>query len=41
MESVAVTPSLTVLRIKGWQVYVWRDDDTCTLIDTGAPGGGA
>ena len=41
MESVAVTPSLTMLRIKGWQVYVWCDDDTCTLIDTGAPGSGA
>ncbi len=30
-----------MLRINGWQVYVWRDGDTCTLIDTGAPGSGA
>jgi glyoxylase-like metal-dependent hydrolase (beta-lactamase superfamily II) len=41
MESVAVTPNLTMLRINGWQVYVWRDDDSVTLIDTGAPGSGA
>src|SRR3954453_20065013 len=41
MESVAVTPSLTMLRIKGWQVYLWRDGDSVTLIDTGAPGSGA
>ncbi|MGZ5378965.1 MAG: MBL fold metallo-hydrolase, partial [Mycobacterium sp.] len=24
-----------------WQVYVWRDDDSVTVIDTGAPGSGA
>jgi glyoxylase-like metal-dependent hydrolase (beta-lactamase superfamily II) len=41
MDSVAVTPNLTMLRINGWQVYVWRDDDSVTLIDTGAPGSGA
>jgi glyoxylase-like metal-dependent hydrolase (beta-lactamase superfamily II) len=41
MESVAVTPTLTMLRINGWQVYVWRDGDSVTLIDTGAPGSGA
>jgi glyoxylase-like metal-dependent hydrolase (beta-lactamase superfamily II) len=41
MESVAVTPSLTMLRINGWQVYVWRDGDSVTLVDTGAPGSGA
>src|SRR5215208_1230013 len=41
MESMAVTPSLTMLRINGWQVYVWRDGDSVTLIDTGAPGSGA
>ncbi|MGX9791247.1 MBL fold metallo-hydrolase [Mycobacterium sp. MMS18-G62] len=41
MESVAVTPSLTMLRVNGWQVYVWRDGDSVTLIDTGAPGSGA
>ncbi|GFG49340.1 hypothetical protein [Mycolicibacterium agri] len=41
MESVAVTPSLTMLRVDGWQFYAWRDDDSMTLIDTGAPGHGA
>jgi glyoxylase-like metal-dependent hydrolase (beta-lactamase superfamily II) len=41
MESVEVTPHLTMLRINGWQVYVWRDDDSVTLIDTGSPGSGA
>ena len=30
-----------MLRVKGWQVYVWRDADSVTLIDTGAPGSGA
>ena len=29
-----------MLRVKGWQVYVWRDEDSVTLIDTGAPGSG-
>ena len=41
MESVAVTPRLTMMRINGWQLYVWHDGDSCTLIDTGAPGSGA
>ncbi|OBB00791.1 MBL fold metallo-hydrolase [Mycobacteriaceae bacterium 1482268.1] len=41
MESLAVTPNLTMQRVKGWQVYVWRDGDSATLIDTGAPGSGA
>jgi glyoxylase-like metal-dependent hydrolase (beta-lactamase superfamily II) len=41
MESVAVTPNLTMLCLNGWQVYVWRDDDSVTLIDTGAPGSAA
>lgn len=36
-----ITPNLAMLRIKGWQVYVWRDDDSVTLIDTGAPGSSA
>ncbi|MGZ5394375.1 MAG: hypothetical protein ACXWEI_02555 [Mycobacterium sp.] len=42
MDTVAVTPNLTMLRVQGWQVYVWRDDDsvTVTVIDTGAPGSG-
>ena len=38
MDSVAVTSNLTMLRVNGWQVYVWRDGDSVTLIDTGAPG---
>jgi glyoxylase-like metal-dependent hydrolase (beta-lactamase superfamily II) len=41
METVPVTPHLTMVRVKGWQVYVWRDGDSVTLIDTGAPGSGA
>ena len=41
MDTVTVTPNLTMLRINGWQVYVWRDDDSVTVIDTGAPGSGA
>ncbi|WP_123029170.1 MBL fold metallo-hydrolase [Mycolicibacterium stellerae] len=40
MESLAVTPNLTMLRINGWQLYVWRDGDSATLVDTGAPGSG-
>jgi glyoxylase-like metal-dependent hydrolase (beta-lactamase superfamily II) len=40
VDTVAVTPHLTMLRVKGWQVYVWRDGDSVTLIDTGAPGSG-
>ena len=39
METATVKPNLTMLRIKGWQVYVWRDGDAATLIDT-APGSG-
>ncbi|MGV0786177.1 MBL fold metallo-hydrolase [Mycolicibacterium sp. XJ2] len=41
MQSVAVTPNLTMLVVNGWQVYAWRDGDSVTLIDTGAPGSGA
>lgn len=41
MESVTVTPNLTMLVVNGWQVYAWRDGDSVTLIDTGAPGSGA
>ena len=40
METVTVTSNLTMLVVKGWQVYVWRDGDSVTLIDTGAPGSG-
>jgi glyoxylase-like metal-dependent hydrolase (beta-lactamase superfamily II) len=41
MDSVAVTSNLTMLRINGWQLYAWRDGDSVTLIDTGAPGSDA
>lgn len=41
MDSTVITPNLTTLRVNGWQVYVWRDSDSATLIDTGAPGSGA
>jgi glyoxylase-like metal-dependent hydrolase (beta-lactamase superfamily II) len=41
METVLLTPHLSMLRIKGWQMYVWRDEDSVTLIDTGAPDSGA
>src|SRR6478672_2589513 len=41
MDTLTVTPNLTMLRINGWQVYVWQDDDSVTVIDTGAPGSGA
>ncbi len=41
MESLTVTPNLTMLTVGGWQLYVWRDGDSVTLIDTGAPGSGA
>jgi glyoxylase-like metal-dependent hydrolase (beta-lactamase superfamily II) len=41
MDTVPITSNLTMLRVNGWQVYVWRDDDSVTLIDTGAPGSGA
>jgi glyoxylase-like metal-dependent hydrolase (beta-lactamase superfamily II) len=30
-----------MLRVNGWQLYVWRHEDSVTLIDTGAPGSGA
>ena len=40
METLVVTPNLTMLRVNGWQLYVWRDGDSVTLIDTGAPGSG-
>jgi glyoxylase-like metal-dependent hydrolase (beta-lactamase superfamily II) len=40
MDSVEVTPNLTMLRVNGWQLYVWQDGDSVTLIDTGSPGSG-
>ena len=41
MDSTVITPNLIMLRIGGWQLFVWRDGDSVTLIDTGAPGSGA
>jgi glyoxylase-like metal-dependent hydrolase (beta-lactamase superfamily II) len=41
MESLTVTGNLTMMTVNGWQVYAWRDGDSVTLIDTGAPGSGA
>jgi glyoxylase-like metal-dependent hydrolase (beta-lactamase superfamily II) len=41
MDTVVLSSNLTMLRVRGWQVYVWRDDDSVTVIDTGAPGSGA
>jgi glyoxylase-like metal-dependent hydrolase (beta-lactamase superfamily II) len=41
MDAVAIRPNLTMLRVNGWQLYAWRDDDAVTLIDTGVPGSGA
>jgi hypothetical protein len=38
VEVVPVTTNLTLLRINGWQPYVWEEADSCALIDTGAPG---
>ena len=40
MDTVPVTPNLATLRVNGWQLYAWRDGDSVTLIDTGAPGSG-
>jgi glyoxylase-like metal-dependent hydrolase (beta-lactamase superfamily II) len=41
MDTVPITPNLTMLRVNGWQLYVCRDEDSVTLIDTGASGSGA
>ena len=41
MDSTAIAPNLTMMVIDGWQMYVWRDGDSATLIDTGAPGLGS
>jgi hypothetical protein len=40
MDTLPITGNLTMLRVNGWQVYLWRDGDSVTLIDTGAPGSG-
>ncbi len=38
VDTFTVTPDLIMLVINGWQMYLWRDGDSVTLIDTGAPG---
>jgi len=30
MDTVPITPNLTMLRVNGWQLYIWRDDDSVT-----------
>jgi glyoxylase-like metal-dependent hydrolase (beta-lactamase superfamily II) len=40
MDTVEVTPNLTMLQVNGWQLYAWQDGDSVTLIDTGSPGSG-
>jgi glyoxylase-like metal-dependent hydrolase (beta-lactamase superfamily II) len=40
MDTVEITPNLTMLQVNGWQLYAWRDGDSVTLIDTGSPGSG-
>jgi glyoxylase-like metal-dependent hydrolase (beta-lactamase superfamily II) len=37
VDTAPITPNLTMLRVNGWQLYIWRDGDSVTLIDTGAP----
>jgi glyoxylase-like metal-dependent hydrolase (beta-lactamase superfamily II) len=37
---VELSPNLHLLRVDGWQLYLWHDDDALTLIDAGPPGGG-
>lgn len=41
MDTTVVTPNLTMLTVNGWQLYLWRDGESVTLIDTGAPGSAA
>ncbi|ACY97488.1 MULTISPECIES: MBL fold metallo-hydrolase [Thermomonospora] len=38
MDLVQLTPELTFLRFPVGHVYLWRDPDGLTLIDSGAPG---
>lgn len=33
-----LSPNLHLLRVDGWQLYLWHDGDRLTLIDTGPPG---
>jgi glyoxylase-like metal-dependent hydrolase (beta-lactamase superfamily II) len=41
MDTVPITGNLTMLRVNGWQVYIWRDGESVTVIDTSEPGSGA
>jgi glyoxylase-like metal-dependent hydrolase (beta-lactamase superfamily II) len=38
---IELTANLHLLRFSIGQAYLWRDDDSLTLIDTGIPGSGA
>ncbi|HXH26201.1 MAG TPA: MBL fold metallo-hydrolase [Vicinamibacterales bacterium] len=41
MDIVPLSPQLCFLRFPAGHVYVWRDDDGLTLIDSGVPGSAA
>lgn len=41
MEIIELSPRLHQVNLDFGQVYLWRDDDELTLIDTGTPGSGA
>ncbi|CAM3782068.1 MBL fold metallo-hydrolase [Kibdelosporangium persicum] len=41
MGIMVLRPSLSILRLKFGQAYVWQDGDELTLIDTGVPGAAA
>ncbi|MFL6119103.1 MBL fold metallo-hydrolase [Actinophytocola sp.] len=41
MEIVELLPTLHQVNLDFGQVYLWRDDDELTLVDTGTPGSGA
>ena len=38
MSSTQITEKLMQVNIGAWQAYLWLDEDSVTLIDTGAPG---
>lgn len=40
MEITELRPDLYLVRVDFGQLYLWRDGDTVTLIDTGMPGSG-
>jgi glyoxylase-like metal-dependent hydrolase (beta-lactamase superfamily II) len=40
MTATRLAPNLYLLRLSGWQAYLWRDEDGITLVDTGPAGSG-